>query len=313
MERTKEAIDKFLAAVITAISSQKFWFSLLGMAATGYVAWLNQGDIVSVVAAILGFLGIPVTFITAKTYQNTHGMNAPEVLVEKARNGKATTTASVTTFAPKTTNAPVTDSVTTNARITNSAAPKTDTTAPAPVPQIKDKIKSVLKSINHETKWEVLFGTFRDTVERMKKRMLDMHPDWDGMQAVESVLNQFAGGVLSEEDCANVQSYLGLPAVIHAKNDVLILKSLQEAEKNGTLGKAQSEALLQAAKRYAAKDIVDDAVLRIQKGEGNAESRLALQEFGYTPEEARKAVFAGGYVHGFDPWGRAGVDPFGAV
>lgn len=179
-----------------------------------------------------------------------------------------------------------------------------------PFSLVKDRIESVRKTINKATKWDILTGEFKSKVDAAKAHMLSMNPGMGGVEAVDAVLSQFSNGVLNEKDCSNVRSYLGLPQIIHAKNDLLILQSAKEAEDNGTLGPAQSDAYLIAAKKYAVKDIVDDAIRRVQAGEGNAASRLALQEFGYSAEEANKAQYSGGYVEGFNPWGRAGVDPF---
>lgn len=165
---------------------------------------------------------------------------------------------------------------------------------PAPIPQIRDKIESTVKLINHETKWDFLMGIWVEKIEKAKQHLLSINPNMTQKDLAE-LMSKYANGVLNEDDCRNVQSVMGLPQVLHAKNDVLILQSMQAAEKAGNLGKAMSDSMLQAAIRAVKLDIVNDGIIRVQNDSDPIEDRrLALREFGLPKDVADRAMFSGG-------------------
>jgi ATPase subunit of ABC transporter with duplicated ATPase domains len=97
---------------------------------------------------------------------------------------------------------------------------------------------------------------------------------------------------------------MGLPAVLHAKNDVLILESMEAAEKAGTLGPAQSAAYLSAAIRGVTNDIVVEAINRVQNDSLPVSvRRQALQEFGLTQDQADRSMFSGGQCSIYSVYG----------
>lgn len=164
----------------------------------------------------------------------------------------------------------------------------------AVVSLIKDRIASAVKMINKDTKWDFLMGIWVSKIEAAKQHLLSINPNMT-QDDVDSLLAKYAGGILDENDCKNVQSVMGLPAVLHAKNDVLILESMQAAEKAGTLGPAMSTMYLNAAIKGVSNDIVVDGINRVQNDSASIESRrLALQEFGLPKDVADRAMFSGG-------------------
>jgi len=82
MSNKEILLDKLyglLAKFLDTIGSTKFWFTLIGMGLAGYAAYKTGGSIGAILAA-LAFLGLPGTYVVAKTYQNTHGENDPSVI-----------------------------------------------------------------------------------------------------------------------------------------------------------------------------------------------------------------------------------------
>lgn len=177
------------------------------------------------------------------------------------------------------------------------------------VPQIKDKIAAARKTFGT---WEgakaVMLGTFKDRYEAALKRYASM--SLQPIEAVRRAVEEVSGVQLTTKECELIANTPGFVGAVTANYDIKIISDLLDAiDRTPELAYLKT-AFTKQAVRYAVKAIIDEAVLRIQAGEGNAASRLALQEFGYTPEEARNAQFSGGAVHGFNPWARAGVDPF---
>ena len=69
MEEINDALKGLLLKIITTISSTKFWFILLGMAASGYLAY-QTGGVEAVILAVAGIIGLPIVYTVQKTKQN---------------------------------------------------------------------------------------------------------------------------------------------------------------------------------------------------------------------------------------------------
>jgi len=83
MSKTKVALDEALANAIHVFGSSKFWITLIGLGLNAYMAYLLGGK-EGVILSVAGSLSIPIAYIGAKTYQNTHGKNEKEVVSEQS-------------------------------------------------------------------------------------------------------------------------------------------------------------------------------------------------------------------------------------
>jgi len=75
MNEINEALKQLLLKVISTISSTKFWFTVLGMAFSGYLAY-QVGGINAVIIAVAGIIGLPIVYTVSKTKQNIGLANA---------------------------------------------------------------------------------------------------------------------------------------------------------------------------------------------------------------------------------------------
>ncbi len=174
---------------------------------------------------------------------------------------------------------------------------------------VKDRIKAARATYGT---WEgakgLLLGTFKDRFEAALKRFASI--GGTTIEVARKAVYEVTGAMLDDKACETIGQTPGFLGAIGANVDIKIIADLITAiDKTPELAYLKT-SLTKRAQYYAVKAIVDDAMIRIQAGEGNAASRLALQEFGYTPEQARNAQYSGGVVDGFDPWARAGIDPF---
>jgi hypothetical protein len=180
---------------------------------------------------------------------------------------------------------------------------------PAPfIPNIKEKIKNARVMFGT---WQgaksVILQTFKDRFEAALKRYASI-----GMTTIEAArkaVYEITGISMSDEACERIAKEPGLYGAIAANADIKIISDLLDAIDKYPELDYLKKSFIKLAVKAVVKGIIDEAVIRIQAGEGNAASRLALQEFGYTEAEARNAQYSGGAVYGFDPWARAGVDP----
>lgn len=162
------------------------------------------------------------------------------------------------------------------------------------ISRVKDRIASVVKLINKDTKWDFLEGIWTDKLNAAKQHLLEVNPNMT-QEDMNKLLNQYANGVLSPDDCKNVQSVLGLPQVLHAQNDIQILESMKAAERAGQLGPALSQMYLESAIRDVSMSIVSEAIMRVQnESAGIQAQRRALREFGLDKDTAERAMFSGG-------------------
>jgi uncharacterized membrane protein len=82
MPNTVKAFDEMIARIMIIISSSKFWITV-GSMVFSVITALNLSDpIWKVVLIVLGVIGCGAGYVGAKTYQNTHGENSPEVIIE---------------------------------------------------------------------------------------------------------------------------------------------------------------------------------------------------------------------------------------
>jgi hypothetical protein len=179
-----------------------------------------------------------------------------------------------------------------------------------PVPQVKDRIKDARKIYGT---WEgaklMLLSTFKDRFEAALKRFASV--SGTTIEAARLAVFEVAGVMLDDKACERISLQPGFLGALGANLDsAKIIPDLIAAIDKTPELEYLKKSFTARAIWYAVKAIVDDAVIRIQAGEGNAASRLALQEFGYTAEQARNAQYSGGAVDGFDPWARAGVNPY---
>lgn len=180
---------------------------------------------------------------------------------------------------------------------------------PVVIPNIKEKIKTARVMFGT---WQgaksVMLQTFKDRFETALKRYASI-----GMTTIEAArkaVYDVTGVTMSDEACERIAKEPGLYGAVAANADIKIISDLLDAIDKYPELDYMKKAFIKLAVKAVVKGIVDEAVIRIQAGEGNAASRLALQEFGYTAEQARNAQYSGGVVYGFDPWAKAGVDPF---
>jgi len=185
------------------------------------------------------------------------------------------------------------------------AAPETVAMV-APISLVKDRINIARQTFST---WEgakaLLLGTFKERFEAALRRFASIGgtPVEVARQAIEEVV----GVMLDQKTCEKLSQQPGFLGAMSSKVDIQIISDLFTAiDKEPALAYMKA-AFMKRAIWYAVKSTVDEAVTRVYAGEGNEKSRLALQEFGYSPAEARNVQFSGSYPMGFDPWARAGV------
>lgn len=75
MNKTTQALDEMIANILATLGSSKFWVTIGGMATSIYLAYSTGGKEAAIIAGAAA-IGLPLTYVAAKTYQNTHGENA---------------------------------------------------------------------------------------------------------------------------------------------------------------------------------------------------------------------------------------------
>ena len=153
----------------------------------------------------------------------------------------------------------------------------------------------------------MLTGTFKDRFEAALKRFASV--SGTTIEAARLAVMEVAGVMLTDKECEMIGQQPGFLGALGANIDIHIIGDLLTAIDSTPELAYMKKSFTNRAVWYAVKGIVDEAVVRLYAGEGNAASRMVLQEFGYTPEQARNAQFSGAYPAGFDPWARAGIDP----
>lgn len=278
LEGYRKLIAMFLPVVVGAINGLG---TLPNIPVPKDYTWETLGQ--WALTVVISFLPTIITLIASAVYT---GANVKTKEIYAQAPAVTTTTATNSTVASS---APVYYPVAQPVQAAPVAAPVVQ------VAQIKDRIASTVKMINRDTKWDFLMGIWVDKVESAKQHLLAINNGSMSQDDMDKILAQYAGGVLNEDDCRNVQSVMGLPQVLHAQNDVLILQSMQAAEKAGTLGGGMSDTYLKAAIRGVSKAIIDDGINRVQNDSAPiATRRLALQEFGLPQDVADRAMFSGG-------------------
>lgn len=261
-------MSKIKDSLATAISSQKFWFTLLGMAGAGITAYLNQGNATAVILAMITFLGLPTTFVAAKTYQNTHGVNSPEVIAETIKQESIP----VPVEAPK-------------------------------ILTIRERIVSARKmySIWDNAKM-LLLGTFKDRFESALKRLVLLNPNIKNVEAARQAIEEITGVCLDEKTCAAISGQPGMLGAVGANADIKIISDLLDAiDRMPELAYKKAE-FTEVAIRYAIQNIIFDAIVRIQNGirantsEGFTVAKNVLKEFGLTDWQINKSEFSGAQV-----------------
>ena len=194
----------------------------------------------------------------------------------------------------------------------------------APIPQVKDKIKVARQTYGT---WEgakaMLLGTFKDRFESALRRFASIGDT--PIEVARKAVDEVAGVYIDDKACELISQTPGFLGAVSSKVDIQIIGDLIAAvEKTPALAYVKT-ALINRAVWYAVKGVVDDAVVRLQAGEGNAESKLVLQEFGVSAESARKSQWSGRDVEVYTPmssnpadgfqfkrfnqWALAGIDP----
>ena len=279
---TKEGIKKFVVTLVGLIVEALATFGV----AQGTL------DTIQSIAA----LATPILVMVIYFFVNQYAAKGKAETAQKALDAKLNTLKSLAVTAPEVAKAVVQPVV--------PEAPKE-----APVVLIRDRIAAARKTFGT---WEgaksVMLGVFKDRYEAALKRYASM--SLQPIEVVRKAVEEVSGVVLTDKECEVIGNTPGFAGAVTTHYDIKIISDLLDAIDRTPELAYLKKAFTQQAVRYAVKAIIDEAVLRIQAGEGNADSRRVLQEFGYTPEEARNAQFSGGYVDGFNPWARAGVDPF---
>ena len=176
----------------------------------------------------------------------------------------------------------------------------------APISLVKDRIKLARQTFST---WEgakaMMLGTFKDRFEAALRRFASISNS--PIEVVRLAVDEVVGVMLDTKTCEKISQTPGFLGAMSSKVDIQIMSDLFTAiDKEPALAYMKT-IFMKRALWYAVKSTVDEAVTRVYAGEGNEKSRLALQEFGYTPAEARNVQFSGAYPAGFDPWARVGV------
>ena len=264
MNEIKAELHKLLLKAIIALGSTKIWLTLIGMGLSAFMGW-RTGGIEGLIIALAGSLGLPLTYVVAKAYQNTHGANAPEAINNKAP-----------------------------------AVTPIDITQPSieqpVISLVKDRIVAMQKLVTtDEGMWDYLKGALGNRIKTLLQHMLDLNPNLKTLDAVKEVVDTYLGKCLTIDECAAINAYLGLPEVIHANTDVDILGSFEQAAKAGRLVQYQIEGFRYMAKLWTAYDIANEAQHRVRDDSLPVDQRrLALQEFGLSKSDATRSFFYGG-------------------
>ncbi len=171
-------------------------------------------------------------------------------------------------------------------------------TVPAAKPEnvVLKAIEANVASIqNDKNVFDYLRGVWGEKIQRFIQQAADNNLTTP--EEIMKLAKQFFGVKLTAEQCSNIQSVLGLPAVVKAMNDTKILDSFEAAQNAGTLGPAMMQALRIAANRYAATDVLDSFYKQVIYAPNAAERSLALQKFGIPKEGADQTQTVGGDIY----------------
>lgn len=271
MTEFKAELHKLLLKIITNLGSSKIWLSIAGIGLSCYMGF-KYGGTEGLILSLAGSIGIPLVYVGAKAYQNTHGANAP------------TSTTVINTM---------TDTGTSTATTTSTPVVLEPE---VPISLVKDRVKALQKMLTEDQEmWDYLKGALDNRIRDLVQHMLDLNPNLKTIDAVMEVVNQYLGKCLTKDECAAINAWLGLPEVIHAHTDVDILASFEQAAKAGRLVEYQIDQFRYMAKLWAANDIINEAISRVNDFSlPVAERRLALREFGIFKVNAAKSFFSGG-------------------
>ncbi len=168
--------------------------------------------------------------------------------------------------------------------------------AAAPENVVKKAIEANVASIqNDKNVFDYLRGVWGEKIQRFIQQAADNNLTTP--EEIMKMAKEFFGVKLTAAQCQNIQSVLGLPAVVKAMNDTKILDSFEAAQNAGTLGPAMMQALRIAANRYAATDVLDAFYKQVIYAPNAAERSLALQKFGIPKEGADQTQTVGGDIY----------------
>lgn len=278
MDDIKAALHNLLLKVLKNLGSSKVWMTLLGMGLSAYMGW-QYGGTEGIAIAVAGALGLPLTYTVVKGYQNTHGANLP---------------------APQT--VPGTQVIVAPAQIPAGPVPAGIPAAAVsaaeipPVNLVKLALETNLALVGPD---QGAFAYLRGVMGEQLRAFIQQCADNNltTPAAIQALANQFFGVLLTEQQCSNIQSTVGLPAVMTEMHDRDILDSFETAYNAGTLGPAMMDALRNAARYYAALDIVNAYSKAVMYAPNEAERSLALQKFGIPKAQADQTQTVGASVY----------------
>ncbi len=300
--KTQAGWQKFLAFALTLILELA---AVFGVSQTSIDLIIKVAAILSPIVAMIGFFIVNQIAAVGKAKANQASQDAKIAMVEKL----AITAPEVAIAIAS----PV------------SATPPIQPTPP--ISLVKDRIKvarQVYKS------WDAakgfLLGNLKGRFEEAIKRLATNNPNMGKIDAVRQAVLDVIGVKLTDEACAAIGQIPGFHAAVGANADIRIMADLLNVLDNTPELKYIKDDFTKTAERYAVKDIVDEANLRVVTGQGNATSKLALLEFSFQPWQIEKFLWPGGkYVkawhsltpeasttymyYDFDPYMFAGVDP----
>lgn len=201
------------------------------------------------------------------------------------------TTVQPSPVAPQTTTAPSTITVT--PAVTVSSTPFL----------VKDRIKSA--RVMYGT-WEgtkaLMMGEFKQRFEDSLKRLVRLNPNIKSIDAARSAILEITGTIVDDKACEAIGQQPGMLGAVGANADIKIIGDLLNAiDKTKELGYMKT-AFIRVATRYAVKSILDEVTIRVQQGDGNEQSRLALEEFGLTRWQINKSYESSGAGGEFRIW-----------
>ncbi len=196
---------------------------------------------------------------------------------------------------------------------------------PPPVPvvvpiisQVKDRIKLIREYYGQLNKnyRDYFRGAGALTINSWLQHMVQVNPFYTTIELAKEIADHFFGRKLTEQECATIQSIVGLEAVIKSMGDSNILEGFFAAfDKFRQLEWMETYFRAHAVRQSTCDEIVK-AASRAKHGDVDIKAaKLALQEFGISAEDADKTQWSGNLISqlyqvngykAFDPYGLAG-------
>jgi hypothetical protein len=279
---TSEA-DKQLSMVEHFFLSSRTWVAVFGVIFCYYTRM--PVEMKEIVIALAGGFGLDQIAVAVKGMNFDRFVKAPNVIVNQPQMPQAPQIAQP--YQP-----PV--------QIESPSVSIPATATPAPVPQLKDKLKLMREYYSKDKNYrEYMLGGSNATVAKWIDKFVEINPMATTVEIAKKIALEYFNRTLTIQECSTIQGILGLEAVIKSMADVGIvtgfflafdkfkeLAYLEKIFRDGTVAAYTINTINEAATRAGAgdKDIT--------------KASLALQEFGVSAYEAEHSQWSGNRLKG---------------